>query len=118
MAAVVVGGTIGSNHRHARLPKGVSSSLLRRVTMLSVSKSSEGLRRCAAGSNSRDASLRLGAPGAMRCTRLDSSGVVDVDFNLSISSRSSKHRFDAPLGLIPLGACRGVCAWVRGHAPL
>mgnify|MGYP004362503551 FL=1 len=87
--------------------------------MLSVSKSSEGLRRrCAAGSNSRDASLRLGAPGAMRCTRLDLSGVVGVDFRFSNSSRSSKHRLDAPLGLIPLDACRGVDAWVSGHAPL
>ena len=108
MAVVVVGGTIGSNHRDARLARGVS-----------VSKSSEGLRRCAAGSNFRDASLRLGAPGAMRCTRLDiSGGVVGVDFRFSNSSRSSKHRLDAPLGLIPLDACRGVDAWVSGHAPL
>eukprot|EP00964_Phaeocystis_antarctica_P163419 scaffold139546_cov102-Phaeocystis_antarctica.AAC.1 len=76
MAAVVVGGTMGSNHRHARRARGVSSGLLRGVAMRSVSKSSEGLRRCAAGSNSRIASLRLGAPGAMRCTRLDLSGVV------------------------------------------
>ena len=108
-------------HRRARLASGVSL-WKKRVSSwkkpMSGSQSSESARRCASGSRSRDPSLRLGAPGAMCSTsRRPREGVAGVSLRFSISSRSSKHRLAAPVGLIPLSTCRD-SAWVSGHAPL
>ena len=102
------------NHGRARLASGVSSW----KKPMSGSQSSESVRRCAFGSRSRDPSLRLGAPGAMCSTsRRPREGVAGVSLRFSISSRSSKHRLAAPVGLIPLSTCRD-SAWGSGHAPL